>query len=174
MTPSELVDCPFCPGKVVNDGRMAGQTVMCPHCRNPIQMPAATTDFFTELGATRRQSVKVIRKKPSQNGGMIFAIVGGVLFLLVGVAIVITITINGADNAQNAKQTANDPNDPWNAGFDHGYHTAWLQRASEGASGEEKKYDDDYHGPFRYDAPEKMGRFRDGYRAGFKKGWNEK
>jgi hypothetical protein len=173
MTTNEFLNCPRCRGQIVNDDRLAGKVVACPHCRSPIQMPAAASDFFAELAATHRKPVNIPRKKPRPIDGKVLAFVGGVLLLLIGLAIAVTITAVNDSNDQKAKQAAADPHDPWNLGFHHGYEGAAITRTYEGATGEVRTFDADYHGSFRYDDPAKMGRFRDGYRAGYKKGWNE-
>jgi hypothetical protein len=173
MTFNEFVGCPHCGGKIVNDGRLAGTMVVCPHCRGPMQMPAAAPDFFTELATTRRVPTNMRRKRPAQNSTKVFAIVAGGLVLLIGVVVGIAMFVGESSNVPpaNPAAAAHKRTDPWKMGYEQGYAFASIARAAGDV--EHRQSDEDYHGSIRFDMPEEMGKFRDGFRVGYKKGWNE-
>lgn len=85
-----LVACPHCRGQIQNDGRLAGQSVNCPHCARQFTMPhpvIATTPpqpdplSFTSPGPTNVQ-VNFRERRQQSNSLGIAAIVLGIVGLL--------------------------------------------------------------------------------------------
>ncbi len=91
-----ILNCPHCSGPVGNDGRMAGQAVSCPHCRNTFIMPGlavtspspATAPVGQDLISQLEEAVSAPltrSEKPRGPGGIVVPLLALLIGIVLGV-----------------------------------------------------------------------------------------
>lgn len=97
----QQIHCLFCQGMLYDDGQMAGQVVVCPHCRSSFRMPSPMpaqhdAQFLVALSTTTSPTNRRTRQARSSSLGL-FTVIGVlVLFGAATSALLLTKKLNSA------------------------------------------------------------------------------
>ena len=102
LTPVFLMqaNCPFCSGSLLDDGRLRGQTVACPHCGGQFQMPGVlepppppvVVEGVRTIDRVVAQSQRYRRRRPKSDPTRYIAV--GITLLLVITTIVCFVVLS--------------------------------------------------------------------------------